>query len=489
MITKKENKSKSIMQFVDMDSLVPQSHLVRKINNVINFEFIRDQVKHLYSEDIGRPSVDPVVLFKILFIQYLFGIKSMRQTVKEIEVNLAYRWFLGFDFHDSIPHYSTFSKNYERRFVNTDIFENIFHEILRQINEKGLINKESIFVDSTHTKAYANKKKIENKIVRESYNNYVSRLNEEINEIRKSEGKKPLAIKTKKEIISTTDPECGMFHKGEKEKQLAYSTQVACDESGWVMGCKVFPGNLNDNNTAPEFLEELLKDDELENVVMDAGYTSPVVLNQILEKGKKPIVPYTRPKGAKKKYKNDLIIPFNSTSYKFDKENNCYICPMGIILSYRGLNSEGKLVFKSRNQDCKNCPFKDKCTNQPCKEIQRHLLEHAADYAREIRLSDLGKELYPLRKTTIERCFAQTKFNHNLGFTFLRGRKKNQDRVLVIFAMHNLNKLANIVYKRTLNMFYNLKIFFEKVFFFNLDFYINEKGTYKSTFCQHSETA
>ncbi len=78
MITKNENKSKSIMQFVDMDSLVPQSHLVRKIDNVIDFEFIRDKVKHLYSEDIGRPSVDPVVLFKILFIQYLFGIKSMR---------------------------------------------------------------------------------------------------------------------------------------------------------------------------------------------------------------------------------------------------------------------------------------------------------------------------------------------------------------------------------------------------------------------------
>ncbi len=371
--------------------------------------------------------------------------------------------------------------------MNTDIFDSIFNEILNQINEKGLINKKSIFVDSTHTKAYANKKKIENKIVEESYNKYVSILNDEINEIRKLEGKKPLAVKTKKEIISTTDPECGMFHKGEKEKQLAYSTQVACDKSGWVTGCKVYPGNLNDNNTAPDFLQELLNDEELENVVMDAGYTSPIVLNQILEKGKKPIIPYTRPKGAKKKNKNDLDTPFNSTSYKFDKKNNCYICPMGINLSYRGLNSEGKLVFKSRNQDCKNCPFKNKCTNQPYKEIQRHLLEHAADYAREIILSELGKELYPLRKTTIERCFAQTKFNNNLGFTFLRGCKKNQDRVLVIFAMHNLSKLANMTYKRTINILHNLKIFFKKVFFFTSIIFINEKGTYKSTLCHHSE--
>lgn len=462
MITKTANRSKNILQLVDMDSLIPQDHLIRKIDAAISFEFIRDEVRHLYSEDIGRPSIDPVVLFKMLFIQYLFGIKSMRQTVKEIEVNIAYRWFLGFDFSDSIPHYSTFSKNYERRFENTDIFESIFNTILNQINEHGLINKESLFIDSTHTKAYANKKKIENKIVEESYNKYVSALNLELNEIRKEEGKKPLVVKTKNEIISKTDPDCGMFHKGEKERQLAYSTQVACDKSGWVTGCEVYPGNLNDNNSGSDFLENILKDEEVKNIVMDAGYTSPVILNQVIEKGKLPIVPYARPKGTKRKNEKTDESSLSSSSYKFDKKNNRYICPMGVILSYRGMNSEGKLSFKSRTQDCRNCPLKNRCTNQPFKEIQRHLLEHAAEYAREIRLSELGKELYPLRKFTIERCFAQTKFNNNLGFTFLRGRKKNQDRVLVIFAMHNLGKFARILYGNTLS---GLRTFFENVYF------------------------
>ena len=108
---------------------------------------------------------------------------------------------------------------------------------------------------------------------------------------------------------------------------------------------------------------------------------------------------------------------------------------MGIPLTYRGMNSDGKLVFKTRNKDCKNCPFKHRCTNQPYKEIQRHLLENASDYAREIRLSDLGKRLYPLRKTTIERCFAQTKFNNNLGLKFLRGHKKKSRPSLDYFRM------------------------------------------------------
>lgn len=125
------------MQFIDMEMLVPKEHLVRKIVKTIDLEFIREKVKHLYSEDVGKPSIDPVVLFKMVIIQYVFGIKSMRQTVKEIEVNIAYRWFLGLDFTESVPHYSTFSKNYERRYKDSTIFEEIFKEIINQVNNVG----------------------------------------------------------------------------------------------------------------------------------------------------------------------------------------------------------------------------------------------------------------------------------------------------------------------------------------------------------------
>ena len=303
-------------------------------------------------------------------------------------------------------------------------------------------------------------------MIEASYNKYVETLRNEINEVRISEGKRPLAKEEKKEIVSTTDPECGMFHKGEKEKQLAYSTQVACDENGWVTNAKVYPGNMNDNNSGVDFLETINKDNEVENVVMDAGYTSPVLLNEVLKANKKPIIPYTRPKSSKSRKENDLETPIPSTSYKYDEENNVYVCPLGILLTYRGMNSQGNLVYKTSAKDCKNCPLRNRCTNQKYKEIQRHFLERATEKAREIRLSPLGKELYPLRKMTIERCFAQTKFNNNLGFTFLRGRKKNQDRVLIIFACHNLIKLARILYKSTSNIKELLRFFVRKVFFY-----------------------
>lgn len=139
MIFKKDETSRETIQMVDVESLVPKDHLVRKIDRVIDFEFVRDLVKDLYSEDKGRPSVDPVVLIKIVFLQFLFGIRSMRQTIKEIEVNVAYRWFLGYGFTEAIPHFSTFGKNYVRRFADNELFPTIFQTILKHLIEEGLV--------------------------------------------------------------------------------------------------------------------------------------------------------------------------------------------------------------------------------------------------------------------------------------------------------------------------------------------------------------
>jgi len=167
MISKKNEQSRKNIQMVDIDSLVPEKHLVRLVDKVIDFEFIREIVKDYYSEDKGRPSIDPVVLFKIVFIQFLFGIKSMRQTIKEIEVNNAYRWFLGYGFTEQIPHFSTFGKNYVRRYKETDVFEQIFKQILQMLIKNGFIKEETFFIDSTHIKAYANKRNVHNEYVEE----------------------------------------------------------------------------------------------------------------------------------------------------------------------------------------------------------------------------------------------------------------------------------------------------------------------------------
>lgn len=126
MMTKDVDKKREQMQMFSMDDMVPPTHMLRLMDKAIDWSFIYDLVQDKYCTDNGRPSMDPVMLIKIPVIQYLYGIKSMRQTMKDIEVNVAYRWFLGLDMLDPVPHFSTFGKNYTRHFKDTDLFEQIF---------------------------------------------------------------------------------------------------------------------------------------------------------------------------------------------------------------------------------------------------------------------------------------------------------------------------------------------------------------------------
>lgn len=197
MLSVHDNSKRAQVTFISLDQLVPKDHLVRKIDAAIDFSFIYDKVKDLYCEDNGRPSLDPVLLFKIAFIQYVFGIRSMRQTIAEIETNIAYRWFLGLGLDDKVPHFTTFGKNYARRFEGSKVFEYIFNEILRQAIEAGFVTPEEVFIDGTHVKASANKNKRMKVLVKEEGRIYTRLLEEEINRQRKEEGLKPLKKKLK----------------------------------------------------------------------------------------------------------------------------------------------------------------------------------------------------------------------------------------------------------------------------------------------------
>lgn len=179
MMQIKNTETRDISKNITLEGLVPQNHIIRKIDKAIDLSFIRDKVKHLYS-NIGTNSIDPVVLFKIMIIQYTFGIRSMRQTIKEIEVNVAYRWYIGYGLDEKIPHFSAFGKVYKRKLEGTNIFEEIFQEIIREILKCKLINIESVFIDGTHIKANANNKKSSIETVEKSSKFYQDLLNKEI---------------------------------------------------------------------------------------------------------------------------------------------------------------------------------------------------------------------------------------------------------------------------------------------------------------------
>ena len=447
MLSKRTDNNRNQLEMVALDQLVPEDHLVRKIEQAIDFDFIYDLVKDTYCLDNGRPSIDPVVLIKMVFVQYLFGIRSMRQTIKEIETNVAYRWFLGYGFTEKIPHFSTFGKNYVRRFQGTDLFEQIFYRILEEAMNKGLVDPSVAFIDSTHVKASANKKKYDKKMVRVETRSYQAQLELEINQDRENHGKKPFPPKEKEEAkeikVSKTDPDSGYYVKDEREKMFAYSFHTACDAKGFVLATKVTGANIHDSQVFGQLLEQVIeKVGKPTAVAVDAGYKTPANAKSLLDKEIRPVMPYTRPRtkdGFFKKYE-----------YVYDEHYDCYICPKNQILEYRTTTREGYRQYASNPEICKTCPFLEKCTQNKdhIKFIHRHIWEHYVEEADHLRHTEINKNIYEKRKETIERVFADGKEKHGMRWTTLRGLGKLSMQAMLTFAAMNLKKMANWTWKR-----------------------------------------
>ena len=459
MYVKKERDVLRNPEIMSMEDMVPGTHLVRKLERAIDWNFIREEVDHLYSPiEWGRPGIDPVVLFKLVILQYTFGIRSMRQTLAETEVNVAYRWFIGYGMNEKIPHFSTFSKNYTRRFKDTDVFEKIFVHILMEAVSSGHVDARDIFIDGTHIKASANKNKKVKVQATAAVKAYQEELDKEIAADREAHGKKPLknndqndpdddtpegggnSVEDSSEktvIQSTTDPESGMFCKGEHERQFAYIANTACDRHNFVLGFHVGAGNIHDNQMFHHVYQNVLKRfPQIEAVAIDAGYKTPGIMKEIIDSNRIPCVPYTRP------HTPDGYFP--KAEYVYDEYHDCYLCPQNQILKYSTTNRDGYREYKSDPDICKNCPCLQQCTQSKAhqKIVTRHVWAAYSEKAEEYRQTYKYQDIYRNRKKTIERVFADAKEKHGLRFTQLRGLAKVQMQVTLTFACMNLKKLA-----------------------------------------------
>lgn len=448
MIRKEESRT-SQLELFSVEEFVPKDHLLRKIDAAVDFTHIYDFVEDLYCKDNGRPGVDPVVLFKMVLLQHIYGIPSLRKTAEEVRANVYFRWFLGYLMNEKTPHFSTISHNFKHRFTEETI-ENIFYWILSEIDNAGYLSPEAVFVDGTHIKANANIKKVVKKAVPTAAKVYEKQLMDEINEDREEHGKKPFddnkPPKEKTVNESTTDPESGVFHKGEHKKCLAYTSQTGCDKNGYVLDAVIVPGNVHDSISFDPFYDRLIKHfPQVKNIVADAAYKTPWISKKIIDDGRIPVFPYKRPMSKKGFFK-----PYD---YVLDEQFDCVICPENQILSYATTNREGYKEFKSKGYICKNCKSKNICTENSKSEklVTKHIwweyLEKVEDYRHTYGI----RELYDRRKETIERVFADAKEKHSMRFTYYRGLAQVSKWVRLKFAAMNLKKFAIHRWERRIN--------------------------------------
>ena len=443
------------LEMVTLEELVPKDHLVRKVDAAIDFEFIRAEVEHLYCKDNGRPPIDPVRLFKIMILGYLFGVPSERRLMQEIQVNVAYRRFLRMGLTEKVPDASTLSQNRIRRFNGTDVFQRIFDRIVEQAFEKRLIGGYTLYTDSTHLKASANKRKAVNKEVTASTSAYIAELDKAVEADREAHNKKPLkdakpSSEIKNQKVSTTDPDSGFMTREGKPQGFFYLDHRTVDgRHGIITDTFATPGNVHDSQPYIARLDRQLERFNFTPIAvgLDAGYFTAPVCHLIRERQIAPVIAYRRPNGTSN--------PIKKKHFIYDKNTDTYHCPQGEILSYSTTDRNGYRHYNSEPKQCKDCPLRLDCTKsqQHKKTLTRHVWEEDKEHVSELRLTAWGKKIYNRRKETVERSFADAKQHHGHRYARFRGLAKVQMQCLLAAVAQNIKKMALLAF---LSLFYFL---------------------------------
>lgn len=441
MLNRNQNRQLK-MCFVTLDELMPQEHFLRDLDRCVDFNFIYDKVEALYS-NTGRPSVDPVMLIKMMLIGYLYGIESERRLEREVRVNIAYRWFLGIELDEPVPDHSTISQLRRRKFGGTTIFQDIFDEIVRKCMERGLVTGKLLLTDSTHIRANARNDLREVIEVPDTPSEYMQRLDREAFEIGLIEDPVVYPEKTKPVTRSTTDPDTGLLNRPGKPQGFHYLSHQTCDsENGIITDVYVTPGNIPDCVPHASRLEHQIDKFgfETEAICADTGYDSNEVYIAMLHRNIKAFIP-ERCRSGVANYEAD----FDPRYFIYSKEQDEYICPSGKVLRFSNYNKKNRRKrYLAKMEDCRNCPFREKCLGKSknARMIERSLHEEAREHQAANRNTPEYHNAIRLRKIWCEGNFAHQKEQHNLRRTFKRGIEKLTEQCLLSACALNIKRLV-----------------------------------------------
>ena len=427
------------MIFVDMESLIPENHLLRKVERMVSFDFIYDLLAPYYPET-GRPSVDPVSMFKMLLIGYLYGIKSERRLVEEVQLNIAYRWFCGFELDDAIPDHSTFSKTRTRKWQQSSLFQKAFYEIVKQCIAGGLIDGKAMAADGSYIPANVSRESwIDVEIeVEQSMQSYLDSLDEELSN-QPGFKKPPTRIARKRRTTSHTDPDSGYINHGSK-RGIGYLMEATVDcKYGILTGVDVYPANEKESILVLRHLERQINlGVPMKRLALDRGYETGAVHRGLELLGITGYIPAIQFSNPPEKY-----------GFSYDPQQDAFICPEGVPLTYHRLNcnqSTGKYLrcYQVEGDACMHCPKRPSCFDKA--GIRRRVLASSCYPAFFRGHQRVGTPEYlsmmRLRKIWAEGSFAVLKREHCISKIRKRGILAATEECLLAAMALNLKRMA-----------------------------------------------
>ncbi len=429
----------------NLDEAVPDDHPVREIAAVLDLSWVHAELAPYYPQ-LGRPSIDPVLMVRMLIIGYVFAIRSERALCRDVQVNLAYRWFCGLSIEDKIPDHSAFSRARNNRFRNSGIFRSVFERIVGACIAAGLVGGEGFAVDASLIMADANKQRsipgaqwseeLGVRAVSQATKEYLATLDD---------AAFGAASEVTPKFVSPSDPAAQWTGAKRGPAFFAYSDNYLVDvKSGIIMDVEASRAIRQAEVGAAKIMIERTEqrfDIKPTRLAADTAYGSGATLNWLVEDKKiAPHIPV-----IDKSNREDGT--FNREDFTFDKERNVYSCPAGKLLTTTGklVNDGETLLYCAGMPDCRQCSLKERCCpNMPRRRIPRSIYEEARDVARALAKTEAFEQSRHDRKR-VEMLFAHLKRILRLGRLRLRGPRGAQFEFTLAAIAQNLRRLAKLV--------------------------------------------
>jgi len=428
-----------------LDEAVPDDHLMRQIAGVLDLSWVHCELAPYYAK-LGRPSIDPVLMIRMLIIGYVFAIRSERALCRDVQVNFAYRWFCGLSIEDKIPDHSAFSRARNERFRDSDIFRSVFERVVGVCLAAGLVGGEGFAVDASLVVADANKQRsipgsewrkgLEARAASRAAKEYLATLDA---------AAFGAASSVTPKFVSPSDPAAQWTGAMRGPAFFAYADNYLIDvKFGIIMDVEasraIRQAEVGAAKTMIERTEERF-DIKPERLAADTAYGSGANLNWLVKD--KKIAPHI-PVIDKSKRDDGT---FSRDDFTFDKERNVYVCPAGKVLATTGklVNDGETLLYLASTGDCRTCLFKAQCCPKtPFRRIPRSIYEEARDVARALAKTEAFERSRHDRKR-VEMLFAHLKRILRLGRLRLRGPRGAQFEFTLAAIAQNLRRLAKLV--------------------------------------------
>ena len=419
-----------------LEQFIPQQHLLRQIDRLLDFTDIQAQLESCYSHT-GRPSIDPELMLRMMLVGYFYGIRSERKLCEEVHFNLAYRWFCKLGLETKIPNHSTFSKARLGRFREHDIIRLLFDSVVKSCIKMGMVKGDSFAVDASFVRADVSRQRAENSPIDWTASQKESRMVKEyLNALDENS-----SLKRKQKTVSLTDP-MAQWSGAKGRAEFYYSTNYMIDiKQGIIMDVEASPStNALEVGTTKTMIDRVENNHGIvpKRLLGDTAYGAAENLDYLVEqKHIEPHVPvFERPDLSGDRY--------SRTEFIYIENDDEYVCPNNHRLHTTGHVTKAKtLLYRSRTLDCADCPDKNKCCPvTPVKKITRSIYEKSRIVARAINQSEEYKNISFHQRKKVEMSFAHMKRNLNFTRLRLRGIKNANDEFVLVATAQNLRKMA-----------------------------------------------